>query len=45
MKMTWTERMLGFVGLFLIGLIGVVADRMAAPRKTGRAVQRHAPER
>ena len=45
MKMTWTQRMLGFVGLFLIGVIGFVADRMAAPRKTGRAVQRHVPQR
>lgn len=45
MKTTWTERMLGLVGLFLIGLIGFVADRMAAPRETGRAVQRRVPGR
>ena len=45
MTLTWTERMLGFVGLFLIGLIGVVADRIGAPRETGRAVQRRVPQR
>jgi hypothetical protein len=37
--------MLGFVGLFLIGLIGFVADRMAAPHETGRAAQGRVPQR
>jgi hypothetical protein len=41
----WQERMLGFLGLFLIGLIGALADRFATARQSGEAVQRHAPQR
>jgi hypothetical protein len=36
--------MLGFLGLFLIGLIGALADRFATERQAGEAVQRHAPQ-
>jgi len=43
--MPWTERLLGLVGLFLIGLIGFVADHVAAPRERRRAVPRRVPER
>jgi hypothetical protein len=41
---SWKERVLGFVGLFLIGLIGALADRFATARQSGEAVQRHVPQ-
>jgi hypothetical protein len=41
----WKERMLGFIGLFLIGLIGALADRFATARRSSEAVQRHVPQR
>jgi hypothetical protein len=41
----WTERMLGYIGLFLIGLIGVWADRFGGPRRREEPMQRHIPER
>lgn len=41
----WKERVLGFIGLFLIGLIGALADRFATARRSGEAVHRHLPLR
>jgi hypothetical protein len=41
----WTERVLGFVGLFLIGLIGAWADRFGRSRQPEAPMQRHVPER
>jgi hypothetical protein len=41
----WTERMLGYVGLFLIGLIGWWADRCGESRQPEEPMQRHVPER
>ena len=33
--MTRTERLLGWIGLFLIGVIGAVADRFARGERSG----------
>ena len=41
----WTERLLGFVGLFLIGLIGALADRFGGSRQREEPMQRHVQER
>jgi len=41
----WTDRLLGFVGLFLIGLIGFVADRVRVVREAKPPVPRRAQQR
>lgn len=41
----WKERVLGFVGLFLIGLIGALADRFGRSRQPQEPISRYVPER